>query len=349
MRVPRIMLRRVSKRAAKFLGMGLVAAVVLAAGIAPSGAEPVKIRASWVVPVANWASLLLEKKDLAKHLGQSYVLEDQRFQGTPPMITALATGDIEIGDLAYSSLALAVENAGMDDLRVIADEFQDGVPGFYTDEFFVLADGPVKKVEDLKGKVIATNAVGSAVDIAMRAMLRKHGLEDKRDYTVVEAPFPAMAAMLAEKKVDMIPGVPPFSYDPKLRSTTRVLFTQKEAIGASQMIVWAVRKSFIDKNRAALVDFMEDTLRIVRWYTNPANHAAAVAIAAKLTKRPPEAFDSWLFTNKDAYRDPNMIPNLDALQANINVQKELGFLKAGFDVKAHSDLSIVREAAQRLK
>jgi len=336
-------------RIAKFSTMGLVAAVLLAAVIAPSVAEPVKIRASWVVPVANWPSLWLEKKDLAKHLGQSYVFEDERFQGTPPMITALATGDIEIGDLAYSSLALAVENAGMDDLRVIADEFQDGVTGFYTDEFFVLDDGPIHQVEDLKGKVIATNAVGSAVDIAMRAMLRKHGLEDKRDYTVVEAQFPTMRAMLAEKKVDMIPGVVPFSYDPELRRIGRVLFTQKDAIGTTQMIVWAVHKGFLDKNRAAVVDFMEDTLRIAHWYMDSAHHAEAVGIAAKLTKRPPEVFDAWLFTNKDAYRDPNMVPNLDALQANINVQKELGFLKGGFDVKAHADLSIVEEAARRLK
>jgi sulfonate transport system substrate-binding protein len=309
----------------------------------------VKIRASWTVPVANWASLLLEKKDLAKHMGQSYVLEDVRFNGTPPMITALATGDIEIGDLAYSSFALAVENAGMDDLRIISDEFQDGVNGYYTNEFFVLADGPVQKIEDLKGKVIATNAVGSAVDIAMRAMLRKHGLEDKRDYTVVEAPFPTMKSMLAEKKVDMIPGVTPFSYDPELRKIGRVLFTQKEGVGTTQMIVWAVRKSFLDKNRAAMVDFMEDVQRIVRWYTDPANHKEAVAIAAKVTKRPPEAFDAWLFNNKDYYRDPNMIPNLAALQANVATQKELGFLKAGFDVKVHSDLSIVEEAAKRLK
>ena len=34
-----------------------------------------------------------------------------------------------------------------------------------------------------RAKAVATNAAGSAVDIAMRAMLRKHGLEDKRDYT----------------------------------------------------------------------------------------------------------------------------------------------------------------------
>jgi ABC-type nitrate/sulfonate/bicarbonate transport system substrate-binding protein len=336
-------------RSFKFVWMGLIALGLVSANVTGSSAEPVKIRASWTVPVANWASLLLEKKDLAKHMGQSYVLEDVRFNGTPPMITALATGDIEIGDLAYSSFALAVENAGMDDLRIISDEFQDGVNGYYTNEFFVLADGPVQKIEDLKGKVIATNAVGSAVDIAMRAMLRKHGLEDKRDYTVVEAPFPTMKSMLAEKKVDMIPGVTPFSYDPELRKIGRVLFTQKEGVGTTQMIVWAVRKSFLDKNRAAMVDFMEDVQRIVHWYTDPANHKEAVAIAAKVTKRPPEAFDAWLFNNKDYYRDPNMIPNLAALQANVATQKELGFLKVGFDVKVHSDLSIVEEAAKRLK
>src|SRR5215475_4989271 len=336
-------------RVAKFLSTGLIAIGLVGASVGTGCAEPVKIRASWTVPVANWASLLLEKKDLAKHLGQSYVLEDVRVNGTPPMITALAAGEIEIGDLAYSSIALAVENAGMDDLRIISDEFQDGVAGYYTNEFFVLADGPVQKIEDLKGKVIATNAVGSGVDIAMRAMLKKHGLEDKRDYTVVEAPFPTMKAMLAEKKVDMIPGVTPFSYDPELRKVGRVLFTQKEGVGTTQMIVWAVRKGFLDKNRAAMVDFMEDVLRIVRWYTDPANHQEAVAIAAKITKRPPEGFDAWLFNNKDYYRDPNMVPNLEALQANVNTQKDLGFLKAGFDVKAHADLSIIEEAAKRLK
>jgi sulfonate transport system substrate-binding protein len=330
---------------AKVLGVVVVATLTATAAFA----QPVKIHAAYVVPVANWASLLLEKKDLAKHMGTSYVLEDVRFNGTPQMITAMATGELEIGNLAYSSVALAVENAGMDDLRVIADEFQDGVSGYYTNEFFVLADGPVQKIEDLKGKVIATNAVGSAVDIAMRAMLRKHGLEDKRDYTVVEAPFPTMRIMLAEKKVDMIPGVTPFSYDPELRKIGKVLFTQKEGVGTTQMIVWAARKGFIDKNRAAMVDFMEDTLRIIRWYVDPANHKEAVAIAAKLTKRPEAAFDSWLFNQKDYYRDSNMIPNLDALQANVDIQKDLGFLKSGFDVKAHADLSIVAEAAQRLK
>ena len=102
------------------------------------------------------------------------------------MITALATNEVDIALLAYSSFALAVQNANLQDLRVIADEAQEGVDGYYTSPFMVLKDGPINKVEDLKGKVVATVGAGAAVDIAMRAMLKKHGLEDKRDYSVVE-------------------------------------------------------------------------------------------------------------------------------------------------------------------
>jgi sulfonate transport system substrate-binding protein len=324
-----------------------VFAVALCGGAA--AAEPVKIRVAWTVGVANWASLILEKKDLAQHLGKSYLFEPVHYTGTPLMITAMATGDLEIGDLAYSTLALAIENAGMDDLRVIGDDFQDGVGDHYSNEYLVLKDSPIKKVEDLKGQVIATNAAGSAVDIAMRAMLRKHGLEEKRDYTMIEATFPTMGAMLTSKKAAMIPGVIPFSLNPDLRNAAQTLFTQKEAIGPTQMIVFVARKSFLDKNRAALVDMMEDMIRIVRWYVDPANHKEAVAIAARFTKQPPERFDPWLFTSKDYYRDRDMKPNLAALQANIATQKQLGFIKSEIDVKKYADLTLIEEAARRLK
>ena len=333
-------------RSLKIMLAGFVA-VLAFAGIARA-ADPVKIRAAWTVPVANWPSILFAKPELAKHLGKSYVYEDVHFNGTPPMIQAMANNEVDIGDFAYSSLALAIENAGTDDLRVIADDFQDGVPGYYTNEYFVAKDSAIQKVEDLKGKVIATNAVGSAVDIATRAMLKKHGLEDKRDYTVVEAPFPTMKAMLLQKKVDLIPGVPPFSLDPELRANSRVLFTQLEAVGRTQMIVMAVRKDFIAKNRAALVDFMEDSLRAAHWFLDPANRKEVLEIAAKVSKRPAASFESWLFTKNDSYRDPDMIPNLAALQANIKLQKELGFIKGDIDVKSHADLSLVEEAAKRL-
>jgi len=331
-----------------FLAAGLAAMALFVAGAAQA-AEPVKIRVAWVVPVANWASILTEKKDLMQNLGKTYALELVRFQGTPPMITAMASGDLEIANFAYSSLALAIENAGLKDLKIISDEFQDGIPGYYSDEYFVRNDSGIKSVKDLKGKVLATNAAGSAVDIAMRAMLRKNGLDDRKDVNIVEAAFPNMRAMLLEKKVDLIPGVLPFSMHPELRKNAHALFTQADAIGETQMIVWAAREGFLKKNRAAMVDFMADTLRVIRWYMDPKNHEAAVKAAAALTKTPPQVWDSWLFTKKDYYRNTDMLPNLKALQANMDLQKKLGFLKSDIKVDKYADLSIVKDAAKKLK
>ena len=312
-----------------------------------ANADPLKISEGWVAP-GNWASIWLQKKDLAKHFGQSYVLVPEHYVGTPPMITALANNQVDIANLAYSTLGIAIDNAGLSDLRIVSDEFQDGVPGYYSQEFMVLKDGPIHKVEDLKGKVVATNAEGSAVDVALKAMLHKHGLEPKRDYTVIEAPFPAMRSMLAEKKVDLIPAVLPFSYDPALQSIARDLFTARDALGISDFVIWVARKPFIDKNRAALVDFFEDTLRITHWYEDPANHDAATKILGDLVKWPPAIF-GWAFTHRDVYHDPNMLPNLGALQRNVDMTHELGFTKGSLDVKKYSDLSIVEEAAKRLK
>jgi sulfonate transport system substrate-binding protein len=320
--------------------------VLFGSGIAR--ADPVQIRVAWVAPIANWISIWLDKKELATHYGKSYTFVPVHFAGTPPMVTAMANNEVEVGDLAFSTLPIAIRNAGLDDIRVIADDFQDGVDGYWTIPFAVLKDGPIKKVEDLKGKVVATNAEGSAVDIAMKAMLHQHGLEPNRDYTVIEAPFPAMKAMLAEHKVDLIPDVLPFALDPQMQKIAAPLFTAKDSIGVSEFVSFQARKPFIDAHRAALVDWLEDTLRILHWYLDPKNHDEVAQIAGRFVKVPPQRM-GWVFTKTDAYRDPNMMPNLAALQRNVDLMKELGFAQASFDVKAYSDLSMVEEAAKRLK
>jgi sulfonate transport system substrate-binding protein len=329
----------------KVIGAAVTASLLLAAS---AKAEPLKIRNGWIVPVSNLASILFAKGGVAKHNGQSYVMEPVRFQGSPQMMTAMATGELEISLLAFSSFSLGIQNAGMEDLRIIADEIQDGAGDYYTHEFMVRADSPIRTVEDLKGKVLATNAVGAAVDIAMRAMLLKHGLGEKNATNVVEGAFPNMKAMLIQGKVDLIPGVLPFSQDPELRKAARTLFTEKDAMGPNELGFLVARTGFLAKNRAAMVDFLEDYLRAVRFYTDPANHEESVAIAVKFSKLPAPVFDSWLFTKKDYYRDPKGLPNLDALQSNVDQQQQLGFLKSKVTVKNYVDLSLVQEAAKRL-
>ncbi|HZT51584.1 MAG TPA: ABC transporter substrate-binding protein [Stellaceae bacterium] len=330
-----------------------LAAAMFGIGSTAGAAEPVKIRLSYIVPVANWATMLFQTPGLAKHLGKSYTFEAIHFQGTPQLIQALAAGEIEIANVGFTTLPLAIINAGMQDIRIISDELQDGVPGYFSDEFVVRKDDTIHKVEDLKGRVLGVNAFGSGTDIPLRAMLAKHGLQDKRDVTIVEGPIPALPAMLLEKKIDLFPFVLPFSADPKVHAQVRVLFTQGDAMGITQLGMWAARAPFIAQHHAALVDFMEDALRQERWYYDPANHKQAVAIAAKVTKAPEAQFDRWLFVKKgqdgDYYRDPNGRPALEAIQASIEEQVKLGSLKQNIDIKKYADLSLVEEAVKRLQ
>lgn len=316
-------------------------------------ADPVKIRLSYIVPVSNWATILFAKPELAKHLNKSYTFEAVHFQSTPTLIQALAAGEIEIANLGYTSLPLAITNAGMKDLRVISDELQDGVPGYYSNQYMVLKDSPIQKVEDLKGKVLVTNGFGSGTDIALRIMLAKHGLSDKKDATFVEAPIPTMGAMLNEKKADLIAWVLPFTANPQATANLRTLFTEGDAVGPNALGIWATKSEFIAKNHAAMLDFMEDALRAERWYLDPANHAEAVKIAADVSKIPAPVWDSWLFKKDgqhgDYYRNPDGIPDVPHMQTTIDEQVKYGYLKQGIDVKKYLDLSLVQEAAKRLK
>ena len=44
-----------------------------------------------------------------------------------------------------------------------------------------------------------------------------------------------------------------------------------------------------------------------------------------------------------------MMPDLAALQRNVDMTRDLGFVRGALDVKTHADLSIVEEAAKRLQ
>jgi NitT/TauT family transport system substrate-binding protein len=44
-----------------------------------------------------------------------------------------------------------------------------------------------------------------------------------------------------------------------------------------------------------------------------------------------------------------MLPDLKTLQSNVDMVKDLGFINASVDISKHADLSLVQEAAKRLK
>jgi sulfonate transport system substrate-binding protein len=324
-----------------------VAAVALHAATAQ--ADPLKIKMGWIAAPASLVPILFPTDGIARHNGKSYTVEPTHFQGSPLQITALQSGQIDIAALGFSSFSLAVENAGMNDLRIIADEIQWGVEGYGTADFAVLKDGPIKKVEDLKGKVLVTNGIGGGLDMIMKAEMLKHGMVDRRDFSVIEINFPNMKSVLEEHKADLIPSTLPWSRNPEQAAITRKLFTTADAMGHVALSFWVAHKDFLDKNRAVMVDFLEDYVRSIHWYLDPKNHDAAVKYVSDFTKVPAATMQDWLFTKADNYRDPNGLTDIDAVSRNIHTQRELGLIKADLDAHQYDGLDLIKEAAKRVK
>ena len=89
------------------------------------------------------------------------------------VVTALIAGEIDVAGIAGSSMRAAARGAPLK-----ANFFP------YDKSLFVLMGAPgIKRVQDLKGKVIGTTGPGATTEIAASMVLQHHGMEPKKDVT----------------------------------------------------------------------------------------------------------------------------------------------------------------------
>ena len=262
---------------------------------------------------AVWTMLAQKHPEVYAASGQELCRRGVRFAGTTPQIQAMAVGELEIAAFAPSSLALAVTNAHLD-VRVVSDVIQTGRPGYFDQPYMVRKDGPIKTIEDVKGKRIATNAIGSASDTAMRIMLRKHGIQDS-DFTTVEINFANMLPMIEDDKVDLIAVLPQFEH----RARRERANTARSSPWARR---WARRRPccgrcarISSRRTARRWSISSRTISArVRWFLDPKHRAEALAIAAR--RHQAEARRIWPTPSPmtDFYRAPDCMPDMKAAQ-----------------------------------
>ncbi|MFT5489469.1 MAG: sulfonate transport system substrate-binding protein [Paracoccaceae bacterium] len=325
---------------------GLAAAVAAVTVSLTAGAEPVKIRIQWSVAPAHITPLIpLAPKGIYKNYGKSYVVEPVRMRGSGPALQGIAAGEIDLGGMSIQALVRGVKRAKLD-LKVIGQVMSGGVDGYGSSEFYA-RDGEITKLEDLKGKIIAVNALGSSIDAAVQAQFGRLGWKVGRDYQVVEVRFSAMLPALQSKRVDLAPLLTPFNLIAKKKGGVKYMFNMRDALGATETLQWIGRADWVKKNRAALVDFMADHIRFRTWLYDPKSREEVLATLSKVTKRPAKNYASWAFTKTDNYREPNALVNVARMQKNVDDLVRLGVLKESIAVKNYIDLSIAQEAAAR--
>jgi len=329
----------------------LFATLVTILGCNPATAEPLKIRVDWSIIPGQFAPLIPTVPqygpDVYRHYGKSYVVEPIRLQGGGATLTALAADQIDIATLNPQALVLGVTEAKLA-MRVIGLQISTEVPGYLLTHFWVRGS-EIKKVEDLRGKVVAVNARGANIDSAAHIVMRKFGLEEPRDYQIVEVRFPAMIPALESKRVDAAPMVPPFDRMAEKNTEFKRLFSVGDAFGPVETLMFMTKAEYVAKNRAALIDFLEDNIRMRRWMFDPKTRMDAVKQLSDTTKIPVAAYADWVYTTGDYYYHPQALVDVPRLQHNVNVLKEAGVIPNAIDIGPYVDLSLVKEAAERAK
>jgi len=140
----------------------------------------------------------------------------------------------------------------------------------------------IKTFADLKGKVVGlTNAV-STISVSMRKLLALNGLGNS-DYRVIEfVGTPERSECLRKGECDAVPLGQPEDFT-LLKQGYRRLGISNDAVPNFQFIVSAVRRSWGEANKDALVRYIRGLAAAFRFMRDPANREDVVKIILDTT------------------------------------------------------------------
>ena len=176
----------------------------------------------------------------------------RKFDGGAEVITAVASGDVQIGYVGSSPLAAAATRQLPIQTFLIATQIGDA-------EALVARNGAgITKPEDLIGKKIAVPFVSTGHYSLLAAL--KHWQIDPTRVTILNLAPPAIIAAWQRGDIDAT-----YVWDPALgvaKSNGKVLISSAELgkLGAPTFDAWIVRKDFAEKHPEVVRAFAKVTL-----------------------------------------------------------------------------------------
>ena len=149
------------------------------------------------IPTDSFAALFLLAD---RHLPAAGInVETVRLAGGPEIVSQVATGQLQVGG---AGMGAAGFNAVVSGLPV---EYVAPLHSGYVEDYFVVRKAlwgkEIKRIADLRGRTVALNVRGAAVEWMLDLALRRDGLTIK-DVHVKLMPFPDMVPALESGAVD---------------------------------------------------------------------------------------------------------------------------------------------------
>lgn len=280
------------------------------------------------------------RDNVLKRYGKAYTLDVVYTRGTPEAASLLGAGQVDLATLSMPAFATTIlRDVVPNGIKAIADDFQDARSGYAQQTFYALEDSSIRTVADCKGKTIAVNAFGTAVDLILRVILKKNGIDPRKDVRIVEISFPSIGPALREKRVDVGVLPLPFGATELAKGGLRPVFRGSDAFGPYEVIFQAATNDFLKAQPAAVKAWLADYVDGLAWMYDPANRKKVVELTASLSKSPPEVVDSYFVTSKDYFRDPKACMDATLFQPSIDALAKEGLIARSFDAATYIDTS----------
>jgi NitT/TauT family transport system substrate-binding protein len=225
---------------------------------------------------------------------------------------------------------------------VILGEFLEERKPYFTTPWMVRKDSGIDSLDDLRGKTVATNAVGGSTDYLQDFYIEQQaGLRPDRDYKKAEVPFGQMQETLLSGRVDM--GLFPQPFYGAINATGEVkpMFRLTDQIEPFVQIMNGCRRDFVEDHQAAMRAFQDDWMQVARWIKDPANRDEVIDASAEATKIPANVLKKFLVTKQDFFRPERGAISVDALQEEWDFFRERGGIQQDLKVTDYlSDLSV---------
>jgi NitT/TauT family transport system substrate-binding protein len=147
----------------------------------------------------------------------------------------------------------------------------------------VRTDSTIRSLQDLKGKVIATPALGAIIHVSVLHSLKKNGI-DPTSIRAVEVPFPNMADQLKAGNVDAVEVLEPFAGQ-LLAAGNRSLGDPLLSVGDEVLYpFWISQGKWAESHRGVIEAWVASLEQAKEFIA--ANPSDARAVLAKYTKLP---------------------------------------------------------------
>jgi ABC-type nitrate/sulfonate/bicarbonate transport system substrate-binding protein len=169
----------------------------------PGAARAEKFVIAWsAVSALNSPFWVMNDAGLLKQEGLD--MELVYIASSPTVARATLAGDIVLS----GANSQVIVDAGLNGGDLVAMGAITNVVAFY-----IMAAPEIKKVTDLRGKVVGVTRFGASTDFGMRMLLSKYGLEAAKDVPFIQiGGMPELAAALSKKTVFAAPMSQPMVY-----------------------------------------------------------------------------------------------------------------------------------------